>query len=140
VWWPGSGTIKAAYDTAMAAQDEHMHTQGGDALRARPVAGTRDIPCHVWELAAPDSVVMLPDIPYDLPELMNTGESDEARHRDPSTRIIEIAGADNAIIALTNRGHVLKYDRLGDEVEYTQGRWTYVRPSCGRAFRSWLID
>jgi SCF-associated factor 1 len=124
VWWPGAGALKEAYDTAARDMDERVR-QGEDALKALPTAGTRDIPCHVFELAV--EPVVLPELPYDLPELAHTGESDYARRADVATRIVEIAGADNALIALTNRGHVLKYDHLIDEVAYTQGRWTYVR-------------
>jgi SCF-associated factor 1 len=119
VWWPRGGAVQQAYHTAARDMNE----------RAWQGEGTREIPCRVLELAV--EPVVLPEIPYDLPELVYTGESEDARRADPVTRIVKIAGADTVLIALTNRGHVLKYDRLRDEVEYTQGQWIYVSALCG---------
>ena len=62
----------------------------------------------------------LPDLPL-LPEL-----DEEANSRNEPTRVVSIAGLDNSLVALTNKGHVLKFDDLGDIDSASSGRWTYV--------------
>jgi SCF-associated factor 1 len=119
VWWPGSGGLQTTYEHADQEMDERVK-QGEEALKARPVEGTKDIPCHVFELAV--DPVQLDDLPPGLPEL----PLEEDEKRDPGTRIVKIAAADNALIALTNGGHVLKYGNLTNENEYLNGRWEYV--------------
>lgn len=84
----------------------------------------RTIPCHWWVLEGADPV-RLPPIPsHDLPELGRTGLSSEELEEE--TKLVKIAGIDNCVIGLTNKGHLLRYDRLGGEEAYQQGRWEYV--------------
>jgi SCF-associated factor 1 len=119
VWWPGSDPLQAAYDTAQEGLDERVR-QGEDKLKVRALEGTKDIPCHVFELEV--DPVQLDDVPPNLPDL----PLEEGAKRDAATRIVKIAGADNVLIALTNGGHVLKYSNLIDEASHRQGRWEYV--------------
>ena len=81
------------------------------------------IPCHCWDLTTVDPVRLRP-IPHQLPDLPDTGLSDQENSKE--TKLIKIASLDNRLIGLTNKGHVLKYDRLTDEETYDQGRWEYV--------------
>ncbi len=82
------------------------------------------IPCHWWVLQGADPV-RLPPIPaHDLPELGRTGLSPE--ELDVETKLVKIAGIDNCVIGLTNKGHLLRYDRLSGEETYQQGQWEYV--------------
>lgn len=84
----------------------------------------RIIPCHWWVLEGADPV-RLPPIPsHDLPELGRTGLSSEELEEE--TKLVKIAGIDNCVIGLTNKGHLLRYDRLSGEEAYQQGRWEYV--------------
>ena len=78
------------------------------------------IPCYTWDLKGFDPV-RLPSIPGNLPGALIEGRREEAQ-----VRVVKIAGIDNNIIALTNCGHVLKYDMLHDENEYARGQWQYV--------------
>ncbi|CDO70141.1 hypothetical protein BN946_scf184783.g25 [Trametes cinnabarina] len=61
---------------------------------------------------------------YCLPMLRRTGLSED--QLDEETKLVKIAGMDNCIIGLTNKGHVLRYERLTSEDEYQQGRWEYL--------------
>ena len=65
---------------------------------------------------------MLPD----LPELPETGLSEEERRKE--TKLIKIAATHDCFIGLTNKGHVLRLDRLSHED--SSGTWHYVRKSA----------
>lgn len=81
------------------------------------------IPCHTLQLEGIDPV-RLPSIPNDLPVLPRIKSEDDEGIE--GVKVVKLAGMDNNLIALTNKGHVLKYNRLGGEEEYRQGRWEYV--------------
>jgi SCF-associated factor 1 len=79
------------------------------------------VACVPWDLEMDPT--RLPALPP-LPDLANTGESQE--DREP-TQLIQIAGLDNCLVGLTNRGHVLKIDELRDDNSASRGHWEYVR-------------
>jgi SCF-associated factor 1 len=122
VWWPFNGALKQTYDEQTQAMEEQIR-QGETRLRAP--ASNGEVHCHLWDVQT--NPFLLPDIPGNLPTLNGTGEAEEVRKKDPETRLIKIAGADNMLIGLTNRGHVLKYGHLAGEHEYRQSSWQYVR-------------
>ncbi|CAL1714558.1 unnamed protein product [Somion occarium] len=81
------------------------------------------IPCHVWDLVM--DPVRLPPIPLgSFPHLEHTGLSHEVQQQE--TKLTKIASMDNIVIGLTNKGHILRYAKLYNEIEYTQGRWEYL--------------
>ena len=107
-WWPFGDTFEDQYWATMAepAVDESTKTT------------VPAIPCCTWEINK--DPVKLPTLP-DLPDLPTTGLSEERRK---DTKLIEIAGFNNCLIGLTNRGHVLKIDGLIDEDSVQI--WRYV--------------
>jgi SCF-associated factor 1 len=94
----------------------------GDYTKAK-VAVERPgvISCRVWDMTAVDPV-RLPHIPGGLPKLSGMPLEKEGEE----TKLVKIAGMDNHLIGLTNKGHVLIFDRLSGEDTYQQGRWQYV--------------
>ncbi len=70
-------------------------------------------------------MVKIPDLEeYDLPKI-SSGEDEEDKE---SMKIVKIAGLDNAVVGLTNKGHVVMFRGLdGQETAVTPGnRWRYV--------------
>lgn len=117
VWWPFSEQV----DTCI--QNE-MNQKGRDASTPRDGA----IPCVPWALDLEPK--RLPSIPP-LPDLAN-GASIEQK----PTQLIQVAGLDGCLIGLTNKGHVLIFGSLDNEVAASRGSWKYVR----RALSSSSID
>lgn len=91
----------------------HKQAQAGD---------DNVIPCVTWALDL--DPVYLPSIPP-LPALDN-GCPEE----DNPTQLIKIAGLDNCLIGLTNKGHVLKISNLENEHIASRQNWEYVRFIC----------
>ena len=116
VWWPFDGTVGDRYDEAMEELDKDKSTKA-----VVPNGGTV-IPCHAWEIHE-DPVKL--SILSDLPDLPATGLSEEERGKE--TKLIKIAAFEHRLIGLTNKGHVLKMDRL-----YAEGTqvWNYVSKSA----------
>ena len=81
------------------------------------------IPCDILDIGMDPT--KLPTLP-DLPDLPATGLSVEERRKE--TRLIKIAACIDHLIGLTNKGHVLKLNGLGDE-GYTR-IWRYVSETC----------
>ncbi|KAI0692434.1 regulator of chromosome condensation 1/beta-lactamase-inhibitor protein II [Cytidiella melzeri] len=100
--------------------------------------------CHVWSVDAEPSndsyrndagqevleqgqiMVKLPDLEeYDLPSLSRPASE---RGKDEHTKIVKIAGLDNALVGLTNKGHVVRFKGLeGQETAQRQGnKWEYL--------------
>ncbi|KZT10184.1 RCC1/BLIP-II [Laetiporus sulphureus 93-53] len=119
VWWPFSGRIHEA----VAAKNEELDVR--PETRALPTDQHPDvIPCCTWELRDIDPV-RLPAIPSgDLPCIEGTSLSEEQMSKE--TKLIKIAGMDNALVGLTNKGHVLRYDMLAGEDTYSRGHWQYL--------------
>ena len=110
VWWPFSEAVQQNFARRNAEMD-----RDGDK-RVHPTADGV-IPCVLWDLQ--HNPVRLPALPQ-LPELQNQSLEDE------ETRITKIAGMDCFLIALTNKGHVLKFGDLSNEISLQSGRWEYV--------------
>jgi SCF-associated factor 1 len=76
------------------------------------------IPCETWE--ANLDPIQLPPLPT-LPDL-----DGEAVGNQRSTQLIKIAGMDNHLIGLTNKGHLLKFGSLHGSPMVSRGSWEYV--------------
>ena len=115
-WWPYGDAFKSRYQRAMAELDKDESTKA-----IVPDGGTV-IPCYTWEINM--DPVKLPALP-NLRDLPATGlPGDECRKE---TKLIKIAGFQNSLVGLTNKGHVLKMDKL-----YTEDSariWHYVSKS-----------
>ena len=99
--WPAR-TVQ--YEEAMAELDKDESTKA-----IVPDGGTV-IPCHTWEMKM-DPVKL--SVPPDLPDLPMTGIPEEERRKE--TKFIEVATCSGSLVGLTNKGHVLKMDRLDEE-------------------------
>jgi len=113
VFWPSAGEMNAR----ITAKNEEMDRDGDK----KAIVGNGDsIPCITWNLHMdPTRLPSLPPLPT-LPEAVDQQETDDGIY------LIQIAGLDNNIIGLTNKGHVLKYGHLEDETTVSSGRWEYV--------------
>ncbi|ESK97802.1 f-box protein [Moniliophthora roreri MCA 2997] len=109
VWWPFSGRLKERFDEKMAEMD-----RDGDK-KVLPIEDNT-IPCIPWEVE--EHPTLLPPLPP-LPDF-----SEEKS--DKETRLIQIAGYEDHLIGLTNKGHVLLFDSLGGDTSVQNGRWTYL--------------
>ncbi|KAJ3878335.1 regulator of chromosome condensation 1/beta-lactamase-inhibitor protein II [Lentinula edodes] len=118
VWWPFSDPLRTVIETRMAEMDNQVENC------AHP---TNDglIMCAPWELQT--DPVVLPSLPS-LPKLFG------AEPDSDTPRIVKIAGFDNAMIALTNQGHVLLFDTLQSASEPSLGSWKYL-PNFSEASR-----
>lgn len=99
----------------------------------------KDISCYPWDIEGVHTF-RLPAIPsWNLPTLRHASLSEKEVTKD--TKLVRIAGLDNHLIGLTNKGHVLKYHGLESEETYEQGRWEYVRIllSCSWIIFAWFI-
>ena len=103
-WWPDMGAFRCQDWEAVAK----MHRD----VSAKTIVPDDDltIPCRPWEINM--DPVKLPTLPG-LPDLPATGLPDEERKKE--TKLIKIAACYNCLVGLTNKGHVLKLDRLLDE-------------------------
>lgn len=132
VWWPKVGEMFERVRAKNEELDEHdPQSKAQPALEFNRTGGqgsSNYIPCHVWDLVM--DPVRLPPIPLgSFPHLEHTGLSHEVQQQE--TKLTKIASMDNIVIGLTNKGHILRYAKLYNEIEYTQGRWEYVRSSLG---------
>ncbi|KAH9884808.1 RCC1/BLIP-II [Cubamyces lactineus] len=124
-YWPFGGRMKSIINQ----KDEELNNIENPELKAAVRARADDnnpnvIPCHWWVMHGADPV-RLPAVPvHSLPVLRKTGLSQE--QLDEDTKLVKIAALDNCAIGLTNKGHVLRYDGLANEVAYVQGRWEYL--------------
>ena len=128
VFWPLKGNMYERIQDTNIRMDRLAEEGEGGNWKARAIPGEHKdsvnvIPCQTWTLEDVNPV-RLPGIPVDLPSLPGV----PGREND-GLKIVKIAGMDNNLIALTNGGHVLKYDRLSGEDEYDLGRWEYVSGS-----------
>jgi len=114
VWFPFGGPLKELIETKMSEFGEAR------ASTAREENGS--IPCVTWNTDF--EPVRLPAIPIlpDLPEVGQPNSDDD----ETDTHLVQIAGMDRVIIGLTNRGHVLKFQQVVDEISVSRGRWEYV--------------
>jgi SCF-associated factor 1 len=78
------------------------------------------IPCVLSDINV--TPVVLPPLPS-LPDLSTRLNEEETI---PETKIIQIAGLDGYILALTNHGHVLKFGPLFAPEDAVRSIWHYV--------------
>jgi len=116
VWFPFGGALKAIIDTKMS--------EIGEAREPTAREQNGSIPCAIWNTGF--EPVRLPAIPS-LPDLPEVGQSN-SNSDETDTHLVQIAGMDRILIGLTNRGHVLKFQQVVDEIAVNRGRWEYV--SC----------
>lgn len=121
IWWPFSVSVQQQFGAKMGQMDTD-----GDKRAFSTEENT--IPCVTWDLH--HNPQRLPAIPS-LPEL---SKSDQTSQQDEETKITKIAGMDGFLIALTNRGHVLKFGGLSNETSVQLARWEYVSKA------RWKID
>jgi SCF-associated factor 1 len=112
VWWPFSGQMDTVIQNKMTSMDQEGP---GDKQKAK--AGV--IRCACWDLEM--DPYLLPPLPS-LPDL--SASDDAGAFKD--NQIIQIAGFDNRLIALTNHGHVLMFGSLDNESTAPAGSWQYV--------------
>lgn len=142
-FWPGSNGNNRLGRLVYRRNKEFDEQSVGKAPREGSddsAEGPSRALCHVWSVDAEspnDSyqsadgqeiqeqghiLVKLPDLePYQLPAL-STEQDGEA------TKIVKIAGLDNVLVGLTNKGHVVKFKGL-DSAETAQrqsANWDYV--------------
>lgn len=111
VWWPCSDPISTAVNNQFETWDkEHKN---------RAVASENSIPCATWDLSV--ELFRLPGLPPLLPLL----DSDD-EEADREITIVKLACFDCHLVALTNKGHVLKYNTLEDPITAQTGAWAYV--------------
>ena len=106
VWFPYDEMVKQAIE-------EHDLANKANKIFATPA---HEIPCATWDLKQ-DSF-KLPAL-ANLPPLPTSLESKDIK-------VVKIAAFDNSLIALTNYGHVVKFDGLANGMTAKTGRWTYV--------------
>ena len=118
VFWPFSGEV----GSRLAEEEERMNESGD--YHAYP-ASDHTIPCIPVTLRA--NPLRIPPITQ-LPEFDDSGLSPEERSKE--TVLVKVAALDNAIVGLTNKGHVLKFGDLSNEHSFNMStRWEYVRLS-----------
>ncbi|KAI0318375.1 RCC1/BLIP-II [Amylostereum chailletii] len=122
VYWPSSGDISVKYE-----QLEAELGRNDPSSQARATEDNR-IPCAVVNVTS--NPFYLPSIPQ-LPDLSEADPSEEEVAAE--TKLIKIAGLDNNLIGLTNKGHVLKFYNLDNEAFYPSGRWEYLPKFCNAA-------
>lgn len=116
VFWPFSGEV----GSRLADNEDRMNESG--EFHAYPTPD-HTIPCIPVTLRA--NPLRIPPIPQ-LPEFNDTGLSPEEWSKE--TVLVKIAAFDNALIGLTNKGHVLKFGDLSNEHSFNMStRWEYVR-------------
>jgi SCF-associated factor 1 len=115
VFWPFSGEV----GSRLTEEEDRMNETGD--CRAYPTSD-HTIPCIPVTLRA--NPLRIPPIPH-LPELNDTGLSLEESSKE--TILVKIAAFDNALIGLTNKGHVLKFGDLSNEHSFNMStRWEYL--------------
>lgn len=113
VWFP----FDRAIAEAIATKNEALDALPGQS-KAIADMRSKSIPCVTWELQKDPT--RLPPIPTDLPKL-TTEENSEP------DKVVKMAAFDRHLVALTNHGHVLKFDELSGEASVSRGAWIYVR-------------
>ncbi|EJD07301.1 RCC1/BLIP-II [Fomitiporia mediterranea MF3/22] len=115
IWWPLGESIQQQFGATMGQMDAE-----GDKRAQATAEGT--IPCVTWDLHY--NPQKLPAVPH-LPELSHTGRVME-KDEEEDTKVVKIAGMDGFLIALTNKGHVLKFGGLSNETFVHQAQWEYL--------------
>lgn len=114
VWWPFNNPIHTMHGA-------HMREMDQDETKAAKLSEDGVIPAVTWDLTY--NPVKLPKLP-DLPEL--EVDKDDSTEEKPALKLVKIAGMDNVLIGLTNRGHVVKFGGLTNEGNMQVNHWEYV--------------
>jgi SCF-associated factor 1 len=125
VEWPFGGALEAKIE----AHDEELDSTPIRRAAAR-VSEDRRVPCEAWDLH--HDLFELPPIPQDLP----TFRADTDTTVEEDLRLIKIAGGDQFLVGLTNRGHVLKIDLQTDDDDFEDG-FTTLRRNFRHGERKW---
>ncbi|EJD07281.1 RCC1/BLIP-II, partial [Fomitiporia mediterranea MF3/22] len=112
-WWPFAGVIRQQFRETMALMDAE-----GNQLAQATAEGT--IPCMAWGLEYDPQ--KLPTIPH-LPELVHSGK---ALGNEEDTKVVKLAAMDSVLIALTNKGHVLRLSGLNPMTNVEEMHWEYL--------------
>ncbi|PCH35768.1 RCC1/BLIP-II [Wolfiporia cocos MD-104 SS10] len=117
VYWPSSHSMRSAAEVSR----RNSHSNRGPIITTETEPNM--IPCEVLDINA--RPVRLPTLPCRcLPDLTGTGLSEELQNAP--TKLIKIAGLDGALIGLTNKGHVVRYNGLISEYTYQHDYWEYL--------------
>ena len=116
-WCPFKSPFGLSYKEGLAELEKEEYTKA-----AIPDDGTV-IPFRTMEI---DWDPVKDPTLLDLPELPETGLSEEERRKE--TKLIKIAATQGCFIGLTNKGHVLRLDGLSHED--SSGTWYYVRKNA----------
>ena len=119
VWWPLGEAIQQRFTIKMHEMDTARNTQAHATREG-------EIPCSCWDLDF-DPLHVPP-----LPELPNIRGDDESGE----VKLVKVAAMDGFLIGLTNKGHVLKFGDLSNELTLQHGRWEYV----GYVHRRYRLD
>jgi SCF-associated factor 1 len=112
-------------DAAIIARNNELDDEGNK------VHATEDgvIPCVLSDINI--TPIVLPPLPS-LPDL-STRMNETETILEPNLKVIQIAGFDGHILALTNQGHVLKFGPLCAPDDAVGGTWHYVSVNCLRS-------
>ncbi|EIN09593.1 RCC1/BLIP-II [Punctularia strigosozonata HHB-11173 SS5] len=147
VWWPflppddepaegqpEGSHIGIAHDLKMEEFDKKAR-EGDDRFKVKSKknsSGVDSIPCILWDLRF-DPLIIRPPPAADLPDFDPPVSKEwEDKWTRPSidtvknTNIVKIAALDNVLMALTDKGHVLRYRGLSNAENAQQGRWEYM--------------
>ncbi|KIP10060.1 hypothetical protein PHLGIDRAFT_28732 [Phlebiopsis gigantea 11061_1 CR5-6] len=119
VYWPRTGGMQQE----LHRLNDEMDRKGNLTKAKVSDEHTDVIPCHAWDLTTYEPH-RLPPIPTNLPHLTRTALPPS--QVDEETKLVQIAGLDNNLIGLTNKGHVLRYNKLSGEDSYESGHWEYL--------------
>lgn len=117
--------FSGAMQEKIAAINEELDRDPTGASKAKVTSQEPAvIPCHSWIMRDVEPIRLPAITSTSLPDLLETGLSDDERAEE--TKLVKIAGMDNAVIGLTNKGHVLKFNLLSGEDASVRGSWEYV--------------
>lgn len=120
VWWP--------YSLEMERElDRHETQMNGQADKKAEALEDGTIPCVTWDLECQ------PTLLRPLPKLSEIPDA-AIIPKKSDIQIIQIAGFDNYLVALTNYGHVLVYSGLQSAASAVSGGWEYVSNLLGLKF------
>lgn len=121
VWWPFVAPL------AQIIEDRMQEMNADPNNKALPTED-HEIQCSNF-IVDSSTLSRLPGLPT-LPVLTMTGEDID---RGIPPKIIQIAGLEHYLVAITDQGHVLKFGNLDSPPQVTTGHgtweWTYVRGS-----------
>lgn len=112
---PFFGRMAASYNEQMRVMDKEVNIISEEPL-------DNSIPCNTWDLSFDPDRLHRPLL--NLPGLRNGKRLEEVRNNGPT--IIKMAALMSGIVAVTNQGHVLKYDLFHRRTDIRAFGWEYV--------------